>query len=70
MALKFYISVTKRVKTKSQKIFEVNSYVCRSYRRKNGRVKDKAFVRRKFHEFLKIFFKGLLVVNPLNSETF
>ena len=27
----------KRVKTKSQKVFGVNSYVCRSYRGKTGR---------------------------------
>ena len=36
---KFYISVAKakRVKTKSQKVFGPNSYICRNYRGKTGR---------------------------------
>ena len=35
--VKFYTSPAKRVKAKSQKVLEANSYVCRSYRRKTGR---------------------------------
>ena len=30
----------KRVKTKSQKVFGTNSYVCKSYRGKTGRVEE------------------------------
>ena len=34
---KFYTSMAKRVKSKSQKVLGANSYVCISYRRKTGR---------------------------------
>ena len=37
MALKFYTKGAKRVKTKTQKAFGANSYVCRSYRGKTSR---------------------------------
>ena len=36
MALKFYNSVAKKVKTKSPKVCRANSYFWRSYRRKTG----------------------------------
>ena len=36
IALKFYTSVEKNVETKSQKVLDANSYVCRSYRGKTG----------------------------------
>ena len=37
MALKFYTSVEKRVKTKSHKVLGDKSEVCRSYKGKTGR---------------------------------
>ena len=37
MALTFYNSMAKRVKTKSQKVLGANSYVCRSY---SGKTND------------------------------
>ena len=37
MALKFYTSMAKGLKAKSQKVLVANSYVCRSYRGKTGR---------------------------------
>ena len=37
IALKFLQQCGKRIKTKSQQVFGVNSFVCRSYMRKTGR---------------------------------
>ena len=37
MALKLYISVTKRLKIKVKKVWGANSYICRSCRGKTGR---------------------------------
>ena len=39
MALKFYTSVTKGLKRKSQKVLGVNSYICRCYKGKTCRGK-------------------------------
>ena len=79
MTLNIYISVAKGLKLKVRKFLGlIPTFVEVTGEKMVGafvapfqnRVAEEALVRRKFHEFLKIFFKGLLDLNPLNSETF